>query len=360
MKHKEVISNWQQTLLIIGFLFGNSLIYSMGIRYTERDTFLAEIISGFLSAIILLAIAWIVNLFPDKDPYQIIQIKLGSIAAKLFLIPFFLFSLFVSVLILDDMQAFMVTLVMEDTPPWVFIITLSLATAWVVRHGLEVIARCAELTMPIVLGLFIILLILLLPRIKLIDQLPLFTTDLTNLFKSTIVIGSFPFMEIILILFVATKVKETKKLYKNHIFAICIATFFLSLRSILAIDAFGVSEGTQYIFTMYQVTRVISFGQFFERVEILFLALFFFTIFIKLAIGFYVSANCLANILSIRNYTPLIMPLAIFTASLTLNNYGNYQEKLIFQFVSWPIIVFFIVSFFLVFCILAFYTLIKS
>ena len=194
MKHKEVISNWQQTLIIIGFLFGNSLIYSMGIRYTERDTFLAEIISGFLSAMLLLAIAWIVNLFPDKNPYQIIQIKFGSIAAKLFLIPFFLFSLFVSVLILDDMQAFMVTLVMEDTPPWVFIITLSLATAWVVRHGLEVLARCVELTMPIVLGLFIILLVLLFPQIKLINQLPLFTTDLTNLFKSTIAIGSFPFM----------------------------------------------------------------------------------------------------------------------------------------------------------------------
>ena len=96
MKHKEVISNWQQTLIIIGFLFGNSLIYSMGIRYTERDTFLAEIISGFLSAMLLLAIAWIVNLFPDKNPYQIIQIKFGSIAAKLFLIPFFLFPVCLS------------------------------------------------------------------------------------------------------------------------------------------------------------------------------------------------------------------------------------------------------------------------
>ncbi len=93
MKHKELISNWQHTLLVIGFLFGNSMIYSMGIRYAERDTFLAEIISGFLGAIILLAIALTVNLFPNKTPYQIMQKKLGAIGAKLLLIPFFLFPL---------------------------------------------------------------------------------------------------------------------------------------------------------------------------------------------------------------------------------------------------------------------------
>lgn len=359
MKHKEVISNWQHTLLVIGFLFGNSMIYSMGIRYAERDTFLAEIISGFLGAIILLAIALTVNLFPNKTPYQIMQKKLGAIGAKLLLIPFFLFSVYVSVTILDDMQVFMITLVMEETPPWVFIFTLALATAWVVRQGLEVLARCAELIIPILLALFVVF-FLIFPEINFEEQLPLFTSNLVDICKATAVIASFPYLETILLLFVAPRVTKPHKLYKSHILAISIATFCLSWRSVLAITAYGLNEGTRYIFTMFQVSRLISFGDFFERVEILFLAFFFFMIFIKIALCFYVSANCLASILSLKNYKPLIMPIAIFTSALALNNYGNFQEKLIFQFISWPLIVFVMVCLFVFFCLLTCYTSIKS
>ena len=63
---------------------------------------------------------------------------------------------------------------------------------------------------------------------------------------------------------------------------------------------------------------MVGFGQFLERAEILFLALWFSAALLKLAAVFYASITSIADVLGLRDYRPLIIPYALLGTALSL------------------------------------------
>ena len=63
---------------------------------------------------------------------------------------------------------------------------------------------------------------------------------------------------------------------------------------------------------------MVGFGQFLERAEVLFLALWVSAALLKLAAVFYASVISIADVLGLRDYRPLIIPYALLGTALSL------------------------------------------
>ena len=80
----------------------------------------------------------------------------------------------------------------------------------------------------------------------------------------------------------------------------------------------GVRGISRVTFPVLETARMVGFGQFLERAEILFLALWFSAALLKLAAVFYASITSVADVLGLRDYRPLIIPYALLGTALSL------------------------------------------
>jgi len=223
MRKKEIISHWQLLSIITGYLLGTAIIFCFSIVYAKRDAWIAELTALSVGLIIFFMISYIVNQFPEKDVDEILESMFSPLGAKLIMISFLVFSVLISVFILNEIQGFMVVMVMQETPPWVFTITGVLTFGIIIRHGIEVFARCSEICLPIILIFVGILVFLATLFIDWDNLLPLFTEDFTSLLKATIVSANLPYLEVALFFFIGACGRVTIS-YKTDICYWCFWT----------------------------------------------------------------------------------------------------------------------------------------
>lgn len=148
---REKISRWQLGLLVASFILGTSNVLQIGLNYTGRDTWIAETISMIMGLIIISMIAYIVNKFSHCNTEQILESLFSKFIAKSIIVIYTLFAFLLGVLVLDNIGSFMKIMMMQDTPIWIFITSISLVTGYIMKLGLEICVRIIELIMPIII-----------------------------------------------------------------------------------------------------------------------------------------------------------------------------------------------------------------
>lgn len=330
--NKEKISYVQFNAIIFSYVLGNSIIYSFGLNYAQRETWIAELMGLILGIAIIAMTTYIVNKYPLGSVDLILEKLMGKVLAKVVLISFFIFAFSVGSTVLTNIQSFMRITIMPNTPGWLFIFSMVIVTAFIVRHGVEVLSRCSELIMPIIVFSLLLLLLLSLRLIKLDNYLPMFTQDIASIFKAAIPISTFPYMQLVMLFFFAVLVnkKTGSKKHIDNYWGLLMGGFILFIRPILKTGIFGVKEGAKLAFPLYSISRQIGFGHFLERVEIIFLGVWFFAIFIKLGVCIYVCCKCIEGIFKTNNYSTFALPVALLMIPFAMIFYGNYQEVQLF------------------------------
>lgn len=336
---KEYISDRQLVGIIIGFLLGTSIILELGINYAQRDIWIAELLSMFIGFAILLMISYIVSKFPGQDVGNILEHLFGSKLAKFMMLIFIFYSFFLGVLVMNNIGSFISAILMQETPIWVFYITISLTTAIIIRYGFEVAARCIELMTPIILLLlFSLVVIVTLNLVDVNNVLPLFTSKISDIVKATINITAFPYIESILLFFVVVLINKTDKVYSSSIWGLLIGGFLLVIRSLLVVGVFGVNEATKLTFATFMLVREISFREIIERVELSILVVWFLTTYIKLTVCMFSTLKGIQYLFKLNDYKKLALPLAILVVPGAMLAYGNFQEIRTFVNVVWPLV----------------------
>lgn len=326
MQRKTLLTNWQAIILIL-LANTSSAVYfipSIPVTFVNQDAWVAVIIATLIAIFfIFYPLAHLGRKYPGKTIIQYSESILGKLLGKItgFLLIYFFFQVHCwTIREFGELAA----IFLPETPLLVFILLLSLITAYAVYNGIEVIGRCAELLFPA--GIFALMVISLL-TVKELDVskiYPVMESDLLSLFKA--VLTPLDWLSIGCVFGVITAFVNNKaKLRKIGFIAVGISGVILVVFSIINIMVFGVPFLKTITFPLLLLARM-SIDPVLGRIEIFIIALWTSWLFIRAAVFSYATVLSLSQVLELADYRFLIVPQTFLAVAYSLYQYESWVE----------------------------------
>lgn len=319
IRDSDRITSFQMFILIV------SAINAIGILALPRDFAIsvgpdgwAALIGGhILSAIAIFIIVKLGLMYPDETFVEYTPKILGKFLAIPLVFGLAVFWALTAARIGRQFADF-IQLILPQTPIETIIITMLLVSAYIVRHGIEPIARVNEILFPVFITLLGLLILGALFEFDFSNLLPFLHSSPKKLAMESInttfglegqetIIMLLPFMAI------------PKKAYRAAFGALA---FNLALRLalfVVCIGIFGVQLVKSLVWPVEELTRSITIGgTVLSRFDSIFIALWVTVTFTSIIIFHYLSSLTLSRLMKFREPLITVLPLVpvMFFAAL--------------------------------------------
>jgi spore germination protein KB len=224
-------------------------------------------------------------------------------------------------------------------------VLILVAVICLIRCGVSVIGKCAEMLFPFVLFLFIVGFSALIPLMQIANIKPMLEFGAKPLLHSGIQLLAFPYLEAVLFLFFAHHLPSPQKWKKAVLHSALLSGTLFFIVTFLVITTLSASVTADLTYPSYFVIRTISFADFYERFEILISVLWYITIFFRMTFFLFVTVSGLNGFFGMKDSTSLLIPLALIGLVLSKLLFPNYVS-VIQAFDTWQ---FYVMLFGLVF-----------
>ncbi|MDQ6420961.1 endospore germination permease [Paenibacillus sp. LHD-117] len=288
--------------------------------------------------IVLLYLA-LMNRFPRLTIGQFSEVIAGKWAGKLIALTYVFFFFVLSTLVLRNMVDFMSKTVLPQTPNWFISGTFMVVIIYGVYLGLETIARTGEMLFVWTVFVLVIITVSLMNQVHLEFFAPVLGNGWMTPLKGMYPVLGFPLTECVFLTAILPMVKKTEreKLRKRVFLAVAMSGAISTLIVALLIAVMSPSEVSRSPFAVYEMAKLINIEEILVRVEILFAVIWIGTVFMKLSLCFYTLSILLGQLLGLRAYRPLVFPLGVLIASLSLVIYRNGVHTTTFAMNVWTV-----------------------
>ncbi|MEK5037112.1 GerAB/ArcD/ProY family transporter [Sporosarcina sp. FSL K6-3457] len=315
------ISVRQFTILVILFLIGSSILIVPGIiaQEAKQDAWIAAIL-GVVVALLLVKLYNVVgSIEPSMTLVEMNEKLLGKWIGKIVTISFLFFTIVVSGELLYFVGSFMQTQLMPETPLLAFNLLFISVIIMGVRYGLETIARSAEIIFPWFILLFLLTVFLLSPNFDFANTQPILETKMKPMIYGMLLFLSiFSFSPVVLLMIFPIAVNDSQQAKKALFKGTLIAGIILVIIVMLTIVVLGAETTSKLMYPSYSLAKRIEIGNFLQRLEMFIAFMWIITIFFKLLIYFYASVIGLAQLVNIKEYRPLTLPLGLLIVVLSV------------------------------------------
>ncbi|HBF39455.1 MAG TPA: hypothetical protein DDW50_19315 [Firmicutes bacterium] len=188
---KGKISSTQLIFLIITYNVGVSIIITVGAE-AKQDAWLAVLLGTLISLGLALLYLALANRFPGKTFVAIHDIVWGPFWGKFYSAIFLIFFLHEN-LLLDGIFIYFQKEFLLNTPVLILALLGVGMAAFLASRGLEVLARCNQLIVMVVIIGWVILFLMIYPEIRLSNFQPVFQTSFSLLVRTTLRCTAFNF-----------------------------------------------------------------------------------------------------------------------------------------------------------------------
>ncbi|YCA42028.1 spore germination protein [Bacillus sp. JZ8] len=327
---KTKISAGQLFILMVLFELGSALLVPLAID-AKQDAWLA-ILLGMIGSLVLFLIYYkLYSYYPDLLPTEYMQKILGKGIGSVLAFVYILYFMYDASRVLRDFGEMLLTFAYSETPLFIADALLMLVIIYMVRKGIEVIARSGEV-------LFILMYILAITGFILILSSGLI--DFTNLqpvleegmlpvlkvaFTQTL---DFPFAEAIVFTMILPYLNNPNKAQVTMLCATGLSGINLVITMIINISVLGVDLTSRSQFPLLSTIQSIQVADFLERLDVFFMIASIIGIFFKISIFFYAAVIGTASLFNIESPSRLSYPLGIAILFLSITIASNVQEHL--------------------------------
>lgn len=206
-------------------------------------------------------------------------------------------------------------ILLHNTPMNVIVAVLCAAIAFGASRGIEALGRINALFLPILAVILFIFVILLFPSFDISNITPIFGKGIKEVFVDGLsTLSVFSDMLILNILMPLCKNKKDIKcvgiksiLYSGLTMTIIIFVLELIYPSPLA---------ESFIMPVYQLTRLVSIGDFFSRIEAFFEFIWSITMFLYTSVYIYVLSVVWKNTFDLKYSKPVILPVIVIATAI--------------------------------------------
>lgn len=325
----------QLFFLIVGFIYGTVVIINPG-RAAGNDAWLAFAVSmlvglGFASIYVILA-----QRFPSKNLIEINDLVFGPYLGKLISLVYLWYFFHLGAVVLRNFGDFLAGIIFPETPISVFLITMILICASAVRNGIEVLARTSIILTIITTIILSLTSLLSIPRMDFNNLLPVLQTTRLEDFISTVHTSTtFPFGETVVFLLIFSAVNNPKKLKLATLAAFLFAGTFLIFQAIRNITILGALIDI-YTYPSFTAVRAVDIFRVITRIEILVVINFLTMGFIKTSILYYAVSLGTAQLLKLKSYLPVVLPIGVLMICLSLLQFESAFENSYFTYTIYP------------------------
>ena len=202
------------------------------------------------------------------------------------------------------------------SPMEIILLLFAFSIALASFGGFFSIARIHAIYIPIAGIMALVLLLLLTPYVKSVNIAPLFAKGTYNIFIKGIPSISI-FQDILILYILLPFCKNYSATKKSATFSIIISSVFCTVIVLFYNLIYPNPAAQDFIFPIYQMTRLIKIGEFFQRLDAFFE--FFWSISMLLYSSFYLCIICYVfkKIFSLKDAKPLIVPFTIIITCIS-------------------------------------------
>ncbi|MDD4237624.1 MAG: endospore germination permease [Desulfotomaculaceae bacterium] len=292
-------------------------------RFAGRDAWLVPIISTISGIIVILLVTALGRRFPGKSLIEYTQDILGGWLGKTVGVFYLFFFIQTSGVIIREFGELLGTLVMPRTPIVVFCTVIVLLAAYSVRSGLEVIGRLAELILPLATIFYIAVFLTTWQKVDFSRLLPV----LENGFAPVLLGSVIPLGwrgEVLLLAMLLPCLAEPRKGRMIGIWSVVLLGLLLLFNEIIIIALFGPTLN-RLIFPTFIIPSEILVGGFL-RVDSIMVIVWMSGILLKLAIFYYATVLGTAQLLNLKDYKPVVLPIGVILTAFSILSFENYVE----------------------------------
>ncbi|MPW25469.1 GerAB/ArcD/ProY family transporter [Alkalibaculum sp. M08DMB] len=325
------INNSQLMFLVASFMLGTSTFIHFMDTIAFHDSWLAILTAFVICIPFVLCYSALAKRFQGKDLIQINDIIYGSFLGKIISILYIVYFFLLLSLNLKGLGDFYVGYVMPETPKPVFIIIFALVCAYTVGHGLEPMARISHLTVTYAIFVITGTFLLLYSEVDFTNFLPIFELPIKDFIQSVHIVAAIPFCEVMVFLMVMPSLNNFGEVNKYMLLGFALGALCLLVISVRDTSVLGTSSFISNN-AAYQTVRIIEIGEFFTRIEIVVAMGITICLFIKICVLYYITLASIAQLLKLKSYKTLIIPIggiAIIIAFIAYDSIvsHNYSAK---------------------------------
>ncbi|KQL49898.1 spore gernimation protein [Brevibacillus choshinensis] len=346
MKEKPYISAAQMGIMVFPVIVATAdlLVPAITSRQADRDMWISPMIASLTGFLTVYLVFQLHKLFLGESIVQYSTRIVGTFFGKVcgFLVLFNL--LYTNGNIIRQYGEFIVGSFLFDTPLVAVIGSIVLLCAITVKSGVEVLARTAQVFVPIVVILYATLLILMIPSMKFDHMLPMLEHGVIPIIKGAFTPQGW-FSEVILFSFLLPFNVDQEQGMRTGLITVVSAMLALTMINLSTLLVLG-GEVSLMTYSFYTAIQMISYADFFENIDSVVIATWVTGAFIKISVFFYALALGTAQFLRLDDYRPVVLPLgfllvvfSFWTApnlsqlSTNIQSIVGYQSTTIFTFV---------------------------
>ncbi|TDA68561.1 MAG: hypothetical protein D9V47_07295 [Clostridia bacterium] len=321
---QDRIASIQLTLLVAMTAIGTHYLAMPGFvaRAAGRDGWLSLLAGAAVAGLGVWAVASISRRFPDKTVVQYNPALFGRIPGvflNIWLLAHFTLAAAFGLRFFGDVLKLFL---FDRTPLEVIMIAMLLTAAYAVRHGVNVLARLAEVFFPVVIPFWGITMFFLQMQVDYANLLPVMDQGLKPVARG-IFPGYMVFQGYGLMLFITPLLQDSSQAMRAALGGIAITLFIYLVTFTGAVGIFGAQHLTLLIYPVVDLVRALTLPEMIiERQEILLLSVWILVSFLALAVAFYLVSFGASQVLGLKEFSPmvyLVLPLVYLAAILPPN-----------------------------------------
>jgi len=315
MIEKGKISGFQMAIMMNPSIFATVMLLVPAItaKHAERDMWISPIWASLIGFLAVFLAYKLNKLFPKNTLIEYCELILGKVLGKILGAVYLFYYLHVSGIIVREYGEFVSGTFLPHTPMFFIFGTMLLVCSFAVYGGLEVIGRCAEMIVPIVLLFYLVIFIMLFKDLHIQNMFPVLANGITPSIMGSIVPQSW-FSEFILISFFLPYLTDQEKGLKWGMVSVISVMFLMVLTNIASLMLFG-NLTSKLTYPVMVATQYISIAQFLEHLESIVMAIWVAGTFIKITVFYYVIVLGTAQWLKLSDFRPLVFPIGFLLMS---------------------------------------------
>ncbi|MFC5647877.1 endospore germination permease [Paenibacillus solisilvae] len=284
------------------------IVPSLTMQAAGRDMWMTPFLASIIGLLTVYVMYKLHCKFPNDTFVEYVDTILGPCMGRALSLIYLISFIYSTGIVLREYGEFIVETFLVQTPIIIVMICMAAVCGYSVHAGIEVIARSAQVLVPPAICVIFGMLVIMAPDMHLKQIQPILEHGLFPSVAGSLILGSW-FSQFFLIAFLLPILKEKgKPALKWSLISLGVVVLTMLSINFAVLFIFGtLSKDLNYPFLT--AVRYISLADFLEHIESLLMSVWLIGIFIKVAVGYYVSVLAAAQCLKLSSYRSLILPI---------------------------------------------------
>jgi len=322
---KGAMTNVQGVAIVVLFMIGSAVVLSPG-GAAKQDVWITILLSMLMAVPFVFIYARILQLFPEKDLFEILRELYGNIISKIIALLFIWYAFHLGALVLRNFSEFITTVSLPETPQPVIIVSIGIICIWLVKCGKEIMGQWTGMLFPLLLVAIITQVVLSMTQADFDNLKPVMYNGIQPLIGSAFAAFSFLFAETVILTMIFSWIKNRFNTYKVYYLGLFVGGIILLLAAVRNILVLGAEDASLEYFPSYEAVSVVNIANFFQRIEVIVTIIFMLTGIVKISACLFAASKGLAFVLNFKNYKAIVVPVGLLMMNLACIVYKNTME----------------------------------